>query len=86
VWHSDTQRDFAVHPQTIRLSASDSIQTCMDDQPETVESEKEKARAKKLAHLLVEEAWNLGADPMVLTVQYEGAIWEVSVKVVQSEG
>ena len=56
----------------------------MNDPDETVESEK--ARAQELAHALVEEAWNLGSGPMLLDLQYEGAVCEVSVKVKQSEG
>ena len=56
----------------------------MKGQNETVESEK--IRAQELAHSLVEETWNLGADPMVLKVQYEGAIWEVSVKMIRTQG
>jgi len=56
----------------------------MNDPDETVESEK--ARSQELAHGLVEEAWDLGSSPMLLDVQYEGAIWEASVKVKQSEG
>lgn len=56
----------------------------MSNSDETVESEK--VRAQELAHALVEEAWNLGSVPMLLDVQYEGAMWEVSVKVKQSEG
>jgi hypothetical protein len=60
---------------------SESIQVDMD---ETVEFEKK--RALWLAHSLVEEAWNLGAAPMTLTVEYEGAAWEVTVRVVASEG
>jgi len=58
--------------------------TCMDDPDETVESEK--ARAQELADALVEAVWNLGSGPMLLEVQYEGAVWEVSVKVKQNEG
>lgn len=51
---------------------------------ETVESEE--AHAQALARTLVEEAWNLGAGPMLLKVEYEGALWEVSVRVAESEG
>jgi hypothetical protein len=56
----------------------------MNDPDETVESEK--ARAQELADALVEAVWNLGSGPMLLEVQYEGAVWEVSVKVKQNEG
>jgi isopentenyl diphosphate isomerase/L-lactate dehydrogenase-like FMN-dependent dehydrogenase len=55
----------------------------MNAPDETVESER--TRAQELARSLVEEAWNLGCDPMLLTVQHEGAIRQVSVKVVQRE-
>ena len=58
--------------------------TCMNDPDETVESEK--ARAQELADALAEAVWNLGSGPMLLEVQYEGAVWEVSVKVKQNEG
>lgn len=56
----------------------------MNDPDDAVESER--AHAKELAHALIEEAWNLGSVPMLLDVQYEGALWEVSMKVKQSEG
>ncbi len=56
----------------------------MNRQDETVSGER--ARARELAHALVEEAWNLGANTLALTVQYEGAIWQVSVRVVETEG
>lgn len=41
----------------------------MNGNDETVRSEK--VHARELAHALVEEAWNLAADPLVLNVQYE---------------
>jgi len=39
----------------------------------------------RLARALVEEAWSLGAQPLVLHVEYEGADWEVSVRVKRTE-
>jgi hypothetical protein len=56
----------------------------MNGRGETIESEKK--RAQELAHSLVVEAWNLGAAPMTLTVEYEGATWEETVRVIASEG
>lgn len=69
---------------SIAAAALRSILHCMNDSDEKVESEK--VRAQELAHALVEEAWNLGSGSMLLDVEYEGAIWEVSVKVKYSEG
>ena len=45
----------------------------------------EHERVHRLARALVEEAWNLGAQPLVLRVEYEGADWEVSVRVKGTE-
>ena len=45
----------------------------------------EHAHVHRLARALVEEAWNLGAQPVVLHVEYEGADWEVSVRVKRTE-
>ena len=70
--------------ESINTAHLRSILHGMNDPDETVESEK--ARSQELAHGLVEEAWDLGSSPMLLDVQYEGAIWEASVKVKQSEG
>lgn len=56
----------------------------MNSADETVETEKNHVR--ELAHSLVEEAWNLGANPLELTVEYEGAVWAVSVRVDATEG
>ena len=39
----------------------------------------------RLARALVEEAWNLGAQPLLLHIEYEGADWEVSVRVKRTE-
>jgi hypothetical protein len=61
-----------------------SIQSDMDTGDEIIASEKR--HAQELAHSLVEEVWNLGAAPMTLTVEYEGAAWEVNVRIVASEG
>lgn len=56
----------------------------MSGQEETVETER--SHARELAHGLVEEAWNLGAEPLVLTMQFEGALWQVQGKAAGSEG
>lgn len=56
----------------------------MNSGDETVETEGNHVR--DLVHSLVEEAWNLGANPLELTVEYEGALWSVSVRVVETEG
>jgi hypothetical protein len=45
----------------------------------------EEKHAQRLARELVEEVWNLGANSTVLGVEYEGADWEVSVKVKHTE-
>jgi hypothetical protein len=45
----------------------------------------EHEHAHRLARELVEEAWNLGANPIVLHIEYEGADWEVSVRVKRTE-
>lgn len=45
----------------------------------------EERHAQQLARALVEEVWNLGAAPMLLDVEYEGADWEVFVKVKHPE-
>ena len=56
----------------------------MNSGDETVESEKK--RVRELARLLAAEAWNLGANPLKVSVEYEGAIWQVSVRVAVTEG
>jgi len=56
----------------------------MNSGDETVETEKN--RAQELAHSLVEEAWNLGANPLEFAVEYEVAVWKVSVRVAATEG
>lgn len=56
----------------------------MNSADETVETEKNHIR--ELAHSLVEEAWNLGAKPLELAVEYEGAVWAISVRVAATAG
>lgn len=51
---------------------------------ETADAERD--RALELAHAFVEEAWNLGGGAMTLRVEYEGALWEVAAKVIETEG
>jgi hypothetical protein len=51
---------------------------------ETVESEE--ASVQEFASAQIEEAWNLGANSMLLTIEDESAFPEESVKVVQSKG
>ena len=48
----------------------------MNSADEIVEAEK--TRARELANSLVEEAWDLGANPLELTVEY--------VRVAETEG
>jgi len=56
----------------------------MNSRDETMDSEKK--RAQELARLLVAQAWNLGANPLEFAVEYEGAMWQVTVRVSATEG
>lgn len=57
----------------------------MPEDPDRNLMRAEHEHVHRLARALVEEAWNLGAQPLVLHVDYEGADWEVSVRVKRTE-
>ena len=57
----------------------------MPEDPDRNVVRAEHAHVHRLARALVEEAWNLGAQPLLMHVEYEGADWEVSVRVKRTE-
>ena len=57
----------------------------MPEDPDRNPVRAEHEHVHRLARALVEEAWNLGAQPLVVHVEYEGADWEVSLRVKRTE-
>lgn len=45
----------------------------------------EERPAQQLARALIAEVWDLGAAPMLLDVEDEGADWEASVRIKHTE-
>ena len=57
----------------------------MPEDPDRKLVRAEQEQVHRLARALVEEAWNLGATPLTLNVEYEGANWQVTVRVKRTE-